>query len=67
MMEEQGEIAKRLSQGLCPWCMQPLKETNEPNTRKCTQCSGTVTDIDNCSGVYYLCLIVAEGSLLLHH
>ena len=46
MIDERGEIEKRLSQGLCPWCMQPLEKTNEPNTRKCTQCSGKVTDVD---------------------
>ena len=46
MIDERGEIEKRLSEGLCPWCMQPLEKTNEPNTRKCTQCSGKVTDVD---------------------
>jgi len=44
MIDERGEIEKRLSEGLCPWCMQPLKETNEPNTRRCTQCRGRVVD-----------------------
>ena len=47
MIDERGEIEKRLSEGLCPWCMQPLMQTEEPNTRKCTQCSGKVTDVDN--------------------
>jgi hypothetical protein len=47
MMDERGEIEKRLSRGLCPWCMQQLEQTSKPNTRRCKQCRGTVTDIDN--------------------
>ncbi len=46
MIDERGEIEKRLSEGLCPWCMQELEETNEPNTRRCKQCRGTVTDVN---------------------
>ena len=44
MIDERGEIEKRLSEGLCPWCMQPLMQTEQPNTRKCTRCRGRVVD-----------------------
>jgi len=50
MIDERGEIEKRLSKGLCPWCMQQMVETNEPNTRKCTQCSGTVIEWPSIGG-----------------
>jgi len=43
MIDERGEIEKRLSEGLCPWCMQELEQTSEPNTRRCKQCRGTVS------------------------
>jgi hypothetical protein len=50
MIDERGEIEKRLSKGLCPWCMQQMVETNEPNTRKCTQCSGAVIEWSSIGG-----------------
>ena len=43
-MQEKGEVQKRLDQGLCPWCMQLLKEIDEPYTLQCTGCGGKITD-----------------------
>lgn len=51
MVDNRGEIQKRLDDNMCPWCMSVLnlaqeeyKEGKRVLTRKCSSCSGTVVD-----------------------
>jgi hypothetical protein len=51
MVDNRGEIQKRLDDNMCPWCMSVLRLAQEEYqdgqrvlTRKCSSCSGTVVD-----------------------
>ena len=51
MVDNRGEIQKRLDDNMCPWCMSKLtlaqeeyKDDARVITRKCSSCSGTVVD-----------------------
>ena len=51
MVDNRGQIQKRLEDNMCPWCMSKLALTQKKYegdscviTRKCSSCSGTVVD-----------------------